>query len=76
MPKQNFNSGLESSGPPRQGEKGGRGGTIEKAGKSAGDGSGKNGNKQIGPFDDRDDDKRPRVSSEEQKSAGLMGGDR
>src|SRR5688572_10234570 len=41
---QNFNKGLESSGPHRQGEKGGKGGDIEKAGKSAGDGSGISGN--------------------------------
>jgi len=65
MPKQNFNKGLESSGPHRQGEKGGKGGDIEKAGRSAGDGTGKDGNKQIGPFDPRDDDKRPRVSRED-----------
>jgi hypothetical protein len=75
MPKQNFNSGLESNGPHRQGEKGGKGGTIEKAGKSAGDGSGKGGNKQIGPFDKRDSGKRPRSASSEKKS-GLMGGER
>ena len=66
---QNFNKGLESSGPHRQGEKGGKGGDIEKAGKSAGDGSGISGNKQVGPYDERDDDKRPRVSSEDQKSS-------
>ena len=75
MPKQNFNKGLESSGPHRQGEKGGEGGTIKKAGESAGDGKGISGNKQIGPFDERDDDKRPRVASEDQKS-DSMGGDR
>lgn len=34
MPKQNFNSGLESNGPHRQGEKGGKGGTVAKAGRS------------------------------------------
>lgn len=34
MPKQNFNAGLESDGPPRQGEKGGKGGTIKKQGRS------------------------------------------
>lgn len=34
MPKQNFGSGLEKSGPHRQGEKGGRGGTVRKAGTS------------------------------------------
>jgi hypothetical protein len=34
MPKRNFGSGLEKSGPHRQGEKGGKGGTVEKAGKS------------------------------------------
>ena len=75
MPKQNFNKGLESSGPHRQGEKGGKGGDIKKAGKSAGDGTGRSGNKQVGPFDERDDDKRPRVASDDQKS-GLMGGER
>ena len=75
MPKQNFNKGLESSGPHRQGEKGGKGGEIKKAGKSAGDGMGREGNKQVGPFDRRGDDKRPRVASSEKKS-GLMGGER
>jgi hypothetical protein len=68
MPKRNFNAGLESDGPHRQGEKGGKGGDIEKAGRSAGDGSGRSGNKQTGPFEDRVDDKRPRVASEERKS--------
>jgi hypothetical protein len=34
MPKQNFGSGLEKNGPSRQGEKGGKGGTIKKTGKS------------------------------------------
>jgi hypothetical protein len=34
MPKQNFGSGLEKAGPPRQGEKGGKGGRIAKAGMS------------------------------------------
>jgi hypothetical protein len=75
MPKQNFNKGLESEGPHRQGEKGGKGGDIEKAGKSAGDGTGRSGNKQVGPFAERDDDKRPRVASSKQKS-DLMGGER
>lgn len=69
MPKQNFNSGLENKGPHRQGEKGGKGGEINKAGRSAGDGIGRDGNKQVGPFDERDDDKRPRVASENQKSS-------
>ena len=69
MPKQNFNKGLESSGPHRQGEKGGKGGDIKKAGPSQGDGTGISGNKQIGPFDERGDDKRPRVASEDQKSS-------
>ena len=69
MPKQNFNSGLESRGPHRQAGKGGEGGTIKKAGKSAGDGSGREGNKQIGPFDERDADKRSRVASEDRKSS-------
>ena len=75
MPKQNFNKRLESSGPHRQGEKGGKGGETKKAGHSAGGGTGKDGNKQIGPFDRRDDDKRPRVSSSEQRS-DSMGGER
>jgi hypothetical protein len=73
MPKQNFNAGLESKGPHRQGEKGGKGGEIEKAGRSAGDGTGRRGNKQIGPFDERDDDKRPRVASDDQKSDSNAG---
>ena len=68
MPKQNFNSGLENNGPHRQGEKGGKGGDVAKAGESAGDGNGRSGNKQIGPFDKRDDDKRPRVADSDQKS--------
>jgi hypothetical protein len=34
MARQNFGSGLEKDGPPRQGEKGGKGGTIKKAGRS------------------------------------------
>ena len=75
MPRQNFNKGLESSGPHRQGEMGGKGGDIEKAGRSAGDGKGIKGNKQTGPFDRRDNDKRPKVASDDQKS-GLMGGER
>ena len=74
MPKQNFNSGLESKGPHRQGEKGGKGGTVAKEGKSAGDGHGRDGNKQIGPFDQRDDDKRPRVADSD-KETDLMGGE-
>jgi hypothetical protein len=32
MPKQNYGSGLEKNGPHRQGEKGGKGGEIAKAG--------------------------------------------
>lgn len=32
MSKQNFNSGLEKDGPPRQGEKGGKGGQLKKSG--------------------------------------------
>ena len=75
MPKQNFNSGSGTDGPHRQGETGGKGGELEKAGRGAGDGKGRDGNKQVGPFDRRDDDKRPRVSSEDQKS-GLMDGER
>ena len=34
MPNQNFGSGLEKNGPHRQGEKGGKGGTAQKAGRS------------------------------------------
>jgi len=34
MPKQNFGSGLEKNGPHRQGEKGGKGGTVAKVGVS------------------------------------------
>jgi hypothetical protein len=35
MPKQNFGAGTgEPDGPPRQGEKGGKGGIIKKAGRS------------------------------------------
>ena len=34
MAKQNFGSGLEQDGPPRQGEKGGKGGMQEKEGMS------------------------------------------
>ena len=34
MPKQNFNAGLETEGPHRQGEKGGKGGTRKKQGRS------------------------------------------
>jgi len=42
MAKQNFNSGLEKKGPHRQGEKGGKGGTVSKEGVSgkAGKGTG------------------------------------
>lgn len=36
MAKQNFNSGLEKSGPHRPGENGGKSGTIGKAGVSSG----------------------------------------
>ena len=68
MPKQNFNAGLESSGPHRQGEKGGKGGTEKKAGHSTGNGTGRSGNKQIGPFSSRDQDKRRRVASSKRKS--------
>ena len=71
MPKQDFNSGLENNGPHRQGEKGGKGGEVRKAGGSEGDGTGLNGNKQVGPFDERDKDKRPRVSSEHRKSSDI-----
>ena len=34
MPKQNFNAGSGTNGPHRQGEKGGKGGTIKKQGRS------------------------------------------
>jgi hypothetical protein len=34
MPKQNFSNGSGQNGPPRQGEKGGKGGTQSKAGMS------------------------------------------
>lgn len=34
MPKQDFGSGLDKNGPHRQGEKGGKGGTVKKAGMS------------------------------------------
>lgn len=34
MAKQNFGAGLGTDGPPRQGEKGGKGGTIKKTGRS------------------------------------------
>ena len=71
MPKQNFNSGLEDAGPHRQGEKGGKGGDIKKAGGSEGDGTGIDGNKQIGPFDERDSDKRPRISDTRRKSSEI-----
>ena len=38
MPKQNFGAGSGVKDPPRQGEKGGKGGTINKAGRSMGPG--------------------------------------
>ena len=34
MPKQNFGAGSGVKDPPRQGEKGGKGGTIKKQGRS------------------------------------------
>ena len=68
MPKKNFNAGLESTGPHRQGEKGGKGGTIKKAGQSSGNGTGRSGNKQTGPFSARDRDKRPRAASSRRKT--------
>jgi hypothetical protein len=34
MPKQNFSNGSGQNGPPRQGEKGGKGGVQSKAGMS------------------------------------------
>ena len=61
MPKQNFNSGLEKKGPHRQGEKGGKGGTMRKVGQSAGGGSGKNESDEIGPYSARDNDKRAKT---------------
>ena len=60
MPKQNFNSGLGNEGPHRQGEKGGKGGTVKKAGKSA-DGGERSRDTATGPYGERDDDKRPRT---------------
>ena len=75
MPRQNHNAGSGSDGPHRQGEKGGKGGTVAKAGRSSGDGSGKSGNKQTGPFSAQDDDKRPKVASDDRKS-GFMAGER
>ena len=68
MPKQNFNAGLESDGPHRQAEEGGEGGTVKKAGHSSGNGTGRSGNKQIGPFAPRDGDKRPRVANSRRKT--------
>jgi hypothetical protein len=44
MPKQNKNSGMNKEGPPRQGEKGGKGGkqgTGAKSGGKRGTGKGK-----------------------------------
>jgi hypothetical protein len=38
MPKQNFGAGTGVPDPPRQGEKGGKGGTIKKEGRSMGPG--------------------------------------
>ena len=34
MPKQNFGSGLGDNGPSRQGDEGGKGGALKKAGMS------------------------------------------
>jgi hypothetical protein len=34
MPKQNYGAGSGVDSPPRQGEKGGKGGVIKKAGRS------------------------------------------
>jgi hypothetical protein len=50
MPKQNNNSGLGKKGPPRQGEKGGRGGVIKKQGRSMDPGE-KGSNKGVGKSD-------------------------
>ncbi len=66
MPKQNFNAGSGSSGPHRQGEKGGKGGTIKKAGKSA-SGPSKSKPDEIGPYSGRDDDKRARTPTVSRK---------
>ena len=60
MAKQNFNSGLGQDGPPRQGEKGGKGGTVTKAGKSA-DGGTRSRDTATGPYEERDSDKRLRT---------------
>lgn len=43
MPKQNFNSGSNKEGPHRQGEKGGKGGTLSKKGSGEAMKSGKSG---------------------------------
>ena len=69
MPKQDFNKGLESKGPHRQGEKGGKEGDIKTDGRPDKKASGKKGNQQIGPFDKRDGDKRARVSSKGRKTS-------
>jgi len=49
MPKQNKNSGSGKDGPPRQGEKGGKGGTqstgARSGGSKSGGSSGSSGNK-------------------------------
>lgn len=36
MAKQNFNAGMNTEGPHRQGEKGGKGGMIKKTGEDSG----------------------------------------
>lgn len=66
MPKQNFNAGLESKGPHRQGEKGGKGGTVKKAGHSA-DGGNKTQHDEIGPYSARDHDKRAKTPTVSRK---------
>lgn len=50
MPKQDFNAGLGTEGPHRQGEKGGKGGTIKKQGRSMDPGE-KGNNEGLGKSD-------------------------
>ena len=49
MPKQDFNKGLETKGPHRQGEKGGKGGKVERDGRGS-----EKGSQKVGPFDKSD----------------------
>ena len=50
MPKQDFNAGLGTEGPHRQGEKGGKGGKIKKQGRSMDPGE-KGNNEGLGKSD-------------------------